>query len=137
MNRSSFFKRLFFGGAAVVTGKISGAVELPGARDIYLDSLCIAGFQYYEGPEREKFLEEGFSLGLRRQPENPYDFFAVEVYHENHKLGYLPRSDNRIIARMMDQGIRVKAIIRSIDPGEHPFRRVRMRVFSEMGGGVK
>jgi len=86
--------------------------------------------------ECERFLEEGFALRLIRQQENPYDFCAVEVYHDNHKLGYLPRSDNRIIARMMDQGIRVKALIRSIDPREHPFRRVRIRVFSEIGGGV-
>lgn len=141
MNRGLFFRWLLFGGASLVTGKIGGAAPLPApepgsaskARDIYLDSLCIAGFQYYEGLDREEYLEEGYPLILKRQCENPHDFFAVEVYQGDYKLGYLPRSDNRVIARMMDQGIKVKAIVRSIDPDTHPFRRVRIRVYSEVG----
>jgi len=132
MNRIDFFKRLFAGGAAVIAAKYAGAIVPEAKRDIYLDSVYIAGFQYYKGTELEKELKENDLLSLKRQAENPHDYFAVEVYSGNQKLGYLPRVENKIIARMMDQGVNMKAIIRKIEPEAHPYRRVKIRVYSEM-----
>ncbi|MGE0020855.1 MAG: HIRAN domain-containing protein [Draconibacterium sp.] len=133
MNRIDFFKRLFAGGAAVIAAKYAGAVVPEAKKDVYLDSVYIAGFQYYKGTELEKRLKENDILSLRRQAENQHDYFAVEVYCGEQKLGYLPRADNKIIARMMDQGVSMKAIIRKVEPEVHPFRRVKVRVYSEMG----
>lgn len=133
MNRIDFFKRLFTSGAAVIAVKYAGAVVPEAKRDIYLDSLYIAGFQYYKGTALEKGLKENDVLSLKRQAENQHDYFAVEVYSGEQKLGYLPRADNKIIARMMDQGVKMKAIIRKIEPEANPFRRVKIRVYSEMG----
>jgi len=133
MDRLDFFKRLFAGGAAVFTAKYAGAAGPEAKKEIYLDSLYIAGFQYYKGVEVEKDLQENDMLYLKRQAENPHDHFAVEVYRGENKLGFLPRSDNKMIARMMDQGVKMKAIIRKIDPEAHPFRRVKIRLYSEMG----
>lgn len=132
MNRIDFFKRLFAGGAAVIAAKYAGAIVPEAKRDIYLDSVYIAGFQYYKGDEIEKYLKENDTLTLKRQGENPHDYFAVEVYSGNQKLGYLPRADNKIIARMMDQGVNMKALIRKIESEAYPYRRVRIRVYSEM-----
>jgi hypothetical protein len=132
MNRLDFFKRLFAGGVAVFTAKYAGAALLEGEKHIYLESVYIAGFQYYKGVEIEKDLQEKDLLDLKRQAENQHDHFAVEVYRGEHKLGYLPRSENKIIARMMDQDVNMKAIIRSIDPEASPFRRVKIGVYSEM-----
>jgi len=52
----------------------------------------------------------------------------VEVYRGKHKLGYLPRSDNRIIARVMDQGMKMKAVVRSVDLEGQAYRSVKVRV---------
>ena len=114
-----------------MAAKVAGAGTRAKAPDLYLDSLYIAGFQYYQGEQHENLLRENELLELRRQTENPHDYFAVEVYHNNIKLGYLPRSGNKIIARMMDQGVRVNARVRSINPEEHPGRRVKVRVYAE------
>ena len=133
MNRIDFFKRLFAGGAAVIAAKYAGAAVPEAKKDIYLNSPYITGFQYYNGPELEKHLKENDELTLQRQPENPHDYFAVEVYSGNQKLGYLPRADNKIIARMLDQGVNMKAVIRKIEQEAHPYRRVKIRVYSEMG----
>ncbi len=92
MNRIEFFKRLFLGGAAVVATKYAGAGVPEKATDVYLNSPYIAGFQYYQGTKLEDLLKESDVLTLKRQAENPHDYFAVEVYHDNKKLGYLPRS---------------------------------------------
>jgi len=133
MYRVDFFKRLFAGGGVIIAPKYAGATLPEEKKNIYLDSLYIAGFQYYQREETEVDLKENDSLTLKRQPGNLHDYFAVEVYHDDHKLGYLPRTDNRIIARIMGQGIELKAKIRSIDPESHPYRRVKIRVYSEMG----
>ncbi len=133
MNRIDFFKRMLLGGASLLTAKYAGANAGNKTADIYLNSPYIAGFQYYKGPETEAYLKENETLNLKREAENKHDFFAVEVFWRNNKLGYLPRTDNKIIARMIDQGVTLKAKIRSLDPEAHPFRRVKIRVFSEMG----
>jgi hypothetical protein len=133
MNRFEFFKRLFLGGAAVVAAKYAGAGIPQKETDVYLDSLHIAGFQFYQGTAMEGHLKEDDALSLKRQSDNPHDYFAVEVYRNNKKLGYLPRSDNKLIARMMDQGVNVSAKIRSIDLKAHPYNRVKIRVYAERG----
>ena len=117
MNRTDFLRWFFTAGAAIISGKYVLAGVPEKSRDIYLDSLYIAGFQYYDGPGLEKNLRESDPLILKREPKNPHDYFAVEVYRGDSKLGYLPRSDNRIIARIMDQGVRVKAVVRGVDFG--------------------
>lgn len=133
MNRIDFFKNLFLGTTSLFVAKQLTVSAPKEVKDIYLNSPHIAGFQYYKGEEIEKNLKENDILILKREPQNPHDYFAVEVFRDNAKLGYLPRSDNKLIARMMDQGLPLKAQIRHIDPDAHPYRRVKMRVYYEMG----
>ncbi len=132
MNRIDFLKRIFLGGASLMLAKNMSAKPVKNT-DVYLDSPYIAGFQYYKGLRIEPQLKKEDALELKRDPQNKYDRYAVEVFHKTQKLGYLPRTDNKIIARMLDQGLTLKAKIRSIDPEAHPFRRVKIRVYSEMG----
>lgn len=132
MNRFDFIQRLFAGGAAILTAKYAGCPKSEEKKDVYLDSVYIAGFQYYKGIAVENDLQENDLLDLKRQADNQYDHFAVEVYRGEHKLGYLPRTDNKMIARMMDQGVKMKAKIRAIDPEASPFRRVKIMVLGKI-----
>ena len=66
MNRLEFFNRLFLGGAAVLAAKFAGAGIREKAPDVYLDSLYLAGFQYYQGEKNESLLRENDLLELRR-----------------------------------------------------------------------
>ena len=36
--------------------------------------------------------------------ENKYDKFAVALFLDDSKIGYLPRTQNEVIARLMDAG---------------------------------
>lgn len=132
MNRFDFIKRIFLSGAAALVAKHAGAGVPERATEIYLNSPYIAGFQYYNGSELEKYLKKNDELTLQRQPENPHDYFAVEVFRKNQKLGYLPRTDNKIVARMMDQSVKVKARIGHINPEEGAYRRIKLRVYAEV-----
>lgn len=131
MNRIDFVKQLFFGGALLFVPKYSAENEHKSTSEIRLSSTYIAGFQYYRGIEMEQMLKEDDCLILKREPQNPHDCYAIEVYNGSNKLGYLPREENKVIARIMDQGMAVKARIIKINPEEHPYRRIKLNVFYE------
>lgn len=130
MNRIDFLKSLFAGSTLLFLPKTG--IEKP-AREIRLSSPYLAGFQYYQGLEMEPQLRENNLLTLKREPTNPHDCYAIEVFQNNAKLGYLPREENKVIARLMDQGVSVKAWIVKIKPEEHPSRRMKVKVFYEAG----
>lgn len=131
MNRIDFLKQVLLGGALLFVPKHSSENEPKATREIRLSSPYIAGFQYYQGLELEQVLKEKDGLILKREPQNAHDCYAIEVYFGSSKVGYLPRVENKVIARMMDQGMTVKAKIIKIKPEEHPYRRVKANVFYE------
>jgi hypothetical protein len=133
MNRIDFLKQILLGGALLFVPKHSSENGPKATREIRLSSPYIAGFQYYQGLKLGQVLKENDSLTLKREPQNMHDCYAIEVYNGSNKLGYLPREENKVIARMMDQGMTVKARIIKIKPEEHPYRRVKVNVFYEMG----
>lgn len=64
----------------------------------------IAGSHYYQFDLARPQLQPGSPLHLQRQPHNRHDPRAVEVWWRQHKLGYLPRTDNAAIAQLLDRG---------------------------------
>lgn len=128
MKRIDFLKQLIAGSALLFLPNPETAKRVS---EIRLSSPYIAGFQYYHGPEIEALLNVDDILSMKREPHNPHDCYAVEVFRNDVKLGYLPREENKVIARMMDQGMTVKARIIKIKPEEHPYRRVKAEVFYE------
>lgn len=128
INKSAFYN--FEASLMSVQNAILKIVKEP--KEIYLNSPHIAGFQYYNSQEIEKEIKENDTFILKREPQNSHDFCAFEVFRKNTKLGYLPLSDNKVVARMMDHGLELKAQIRHIAPDAHPYWRVKMRVYYEM-----
>lgn len=88
-------------------------VEIPFARDIFLEEVQVAGTSHVVGLEElEPFLHPGELLTLLRMPENPSDPYAIKVLNRDGlKLGYVPREQNRILARLMDAGKEVFATL--------------------------
>lgn len=83
---------------------------------IYVLESKISGMKYYieSDAEREKLrkLKPGDVLKLVREPYNEYDKNAVAVYlDDNDKIGFLARTKNEMLARMMDAGKEFIAIV--------------------------
>ena len=66
----------------------------------------MAGTTHIEGiDELEPYLKSGDRLNLFREPDNPYDEFAILIKTmDGVKIGYIPQKDNIIFARLMDAG---------------------------------
>ena len=81
-------------------------IPKPFERDIFLFDTYVAGTSYIEGIEKlEPNMHEGDRLDFFREPNNPYDAQAIMIRNSDGiKIGYVPRADNVIFARLMDAG---------------------------------
>lgn len=117
------------------TGGALGAVALAApaaagaARErMALLSTYVAGTAYHDALAAAS-LRPGDPLALRRERRNDYDPRAVEVRTpSNAKLGYVPRTDNRALASLMDAGFDVSACVREIVPDRRQ-PEIRLDVF--------
>ncbi len=73
--------------------------------DILALESIVAGTSYLNLKEIEKeIIPKETELILKREPDNKFDKFAIKVLYKNNKLGYIPKSKNQTIARLMDVG---------------------------------
>lgn len=136
INRRDFLKVL---GLVALSPLVHASPEQRAlTREVYLQTAPVAGFYYYDGMEEEVFesLKIGDELELRREPDNPYDEKAIEVYTEDgYKLGYVPQIENPIPAAIADQDIAIGAEIVGLEesPDIHP--AVQMRLYMIIAEG--
>lgn len=70
---------------------------------VYLLQCFVRGFQYYAGPKLIASMNTSSKLlELRREADNPFDKYAIALYFQNQKIGFIPKEANRILSRMMD-----------------------------------
>lgn len=92
--------------AAILHGKTGLAIPQPFERDIFLFDTYVAGTSHVKDVEKlEPLLKIGDRLSFLREPDNPYDEQAIVIKSsDGAKIGYVPRRDNVIFARLMDAG---------------------------------
>jgi hypothetical protein len=74
-------------------------------------------------------LTPGVALKLTPEPRNPHDPFAVQIHLGRAKLGYVPRSDNKHISRLLTQGASLECRVVDIDTQSEVWDRVRVEVW--------
>ena len=81
-------------------------IPKPFERDIFLFDTYVAGTTHVEGIEElEQYLNIEDKLVFLREPDNQYDKQAIVIKTEDGvKIGYVPKQDNVIFARLMDAG---------------------------------
>jgi hypothetical protein len=105
----------------------------PGAQNsevrMLVQSSPLAGFQYYQGKELWDEIRVGDALALVRESDNSHDSNAVRVEWRGHKLGYVPRRENRSVAQHIDRGGRVEARVSKLLVHRNPWQRIEFEVF--------
>lgn len=125
---------------ALLLGPLAAALDRPAAAAppaqapapasaLLLNRFSIAGFQYYDGPPLMRRLKPGAQLKLVREPNNPHDPFAVEIYLDKIKLGYVPRSDNKHLSRLLEQGAKLECSVIETNPEAGVWNMVRVEVW--------
>lgn len=115
-------------GGGLISNMKNGQLDLPFANDIYLYTLSVAGIFYYID-EGLQILEED-ALTLKREPGNEYDKYAIEVYtKDGEKLGYIPRKNNKIFARLMDGGKYLYGKIKCFETDFDEIKNIVIRIY--------
>ncbi|MCR5275343.1 MAG: HIRAN domain-containing protein [Clostridiales bacterium] len=105
-------------------------LPVPFERSVFLLGTQIAGTSFRQNmDELYEKLQEGDLVKLVREPENEYDEYAIRIDTDSDqplgyvpsemvsddeylKLGYVPRVNNKILARLMDAGKHLYGVIR-------------------------
>lgn len=95
---------------------------------LLIQSSPLAGSQFHALPAVVDQIRVGDPLTLQREPDNPHDSNAVQVLWQAHMLGYVPRRENRAIARALDQKITLDARVVALRPNETPWKRLRFEI---------
>lgn len=128
MKRRHFFRSLLASLLPLSAPLAKPVVSSKPRRILLLDSV-VAGFSYYDGEKIWHQLKEGDPLTLRREPTNPYDEKAIEIFWKKHKLGYVPRVDNSALAQLLDRGESLTAEVTLLRESSNPWKRVSIRVW--------
>lgn len=125
MIRRNFLKVLaLFGAKATLTATTFDETKI---KAIELNECYVVGLQYYDGKD---FNAENIKfLTLKSEPTNEYDENAIEVYSENLKIGYIPRTENKVISNMMRQGVQVVAKIVKFNPEDGYTHRIKVKLY--------
>ena len=93
-----------------------------------LNKFSVAGFFFYEGPNLLEKMKTGDILMMNPNAENIEDEFAVELYFKETMIGHIPRSDNKHIFRLIEQGKDLICTIREIDPDAETWQMCKVKV---------
>ncbi len=118
----------YSGGGKLANIIETGGLALPFKNTIYLQSVRVAGMKYYV---KDGFiLLEGDKIKLKREPDNVYDKYAIELFTvKGEKIGYIPAKTNKIFARLMDGGKMLTAEVRTVDYYFEKLQEVWIRIF--------
>ncbi len=89
----------------------------------------IVGIYYTRNGNYLQALKSGVQLELQPEPHNRYDSNAVSLWHDGHKLGYIPRGPNRRIFSALNHE-EVTCLLGRYSPShysDHEYRRYYSR----------
>ena len=97
----------------------------------HVKTFHIAGFQHYDGALVLEKLKPGKKLKMVPDPTNPYDPYAIELHYKKVKLGFVPRTENELLALMAFYGHKgiFEARVLQVDPEAEPWHQVRVGIF--------
>jgi hypothetical protein len=73
-------------------------------------------------------LHVGDDVQLVAEPDNPHDPWAVRIEHRKSRIGYLPRTHNEAVSRLLQQGASVRCTITKVDASAPPWEAVEVSV---------
>jgi hypothetical protein len=94
-------------------------------RRILIQRSNLAGFRHHRACDVWPALRKDAFLTLERDAENPHDPDAVAIRWKGRKLGYLPRGENFLVARLLERERPLSARVEGLRARAQPNRRIR------------
>lgn len=127
MNRIKFLKHVLAKFVSFqLTGKSVKATPVEKPESVSFGIMPVAGYRHDDS--EKTVIKPGDKIHLNREPRNKSDRDAIAVYIQGHKIGYIPRRYNHIIAALMDQKADINASIAYINQEEEAEGRIWVEV---------
>lgn len=97
-----------------------------------LETVPVAGFQYYQDDNLWSELKINDTLYLSREADNEFDKNAILIKWKDRPLGYIPRVDNKPFAKLLDNGESLSAEILKLENSSNPWERVEVALYQLM-----
>ena len=91
-------------------------------KSIYRCSL--SGLSHHAYAMYARQIEPGDEIILDRDVGNRYDDFAIRASYEGEQIGWIPKGQNEIIARLLDAGLDIRAKVISHEKSKPLDQRV-------------
>ena len=103
---------------------------MPFQREIFVINVFVAGTGYCDKiGELQQYLAKDTQLTLRRHPDNEVDEFAIGLYYNEHRIGWVPMKDNLVMARLMDAGKMFTCKVVSINRKDPDWPRINVSIY--------
>jgi len=130
--RREFMKRLLGLPLLLTAGPIATVAAPVRDYDVYL--FPVAGFRFHDGPQLLAQIHTGMPLELAAEPHNPHDARAIRIEFHGRHIGYVPRSDNGPLSRLLQTGAPLSARVLSVKREGERWDAVRVAVSMPVGG---
>ena len=115
---------------ALLAGAGGGHDLIPFNREVFVLNAFAAGTGYCTNiKEIQKDLAKDTQLTLRRHPDNEVDQFAIGLYYNQHRIGWVPMKDNLVIARLMDAGKTFTCKVVSVNRKDTDWPRINVSIY--------
>lgn len=116
---------------ALFAGQAGNNALAPFTREVFLLDIVVAGTSYCEQiDEIYPLLSEGTVLKMQRNPQNKYDENAIGIYFNQVRIGWVPRTMNTIISRLMDAGKAFFCRVVGLDTEDHgKWKKIDCKIF--------
>lgn len=130
MDRRNFITNLGFASGGLFIKQFSPMLA---DQKVKIYDNYIRGLQYYRYEQLAASLKPGQTVQLIREFENPYDQFAIQVFYQDQKLGYVAAYENIVLANMLDAGVELSTSISQHHPESNdPFQKLAIEVFARL-----
>jgi hypothetical protein len=105
--------------ASTPAGTPPGTTDLSPAvlgRALVIQQSRVVGLRHHAAPALWPALHAGVPLVLAAETDNPHDPQAVAVFWRGCKLGYLPRTENLVVSRLLARHRTLGARVQRLHP---------------------
>ena len=103
---------------------------IPFTREIFVINVYVAGTSYCKNIDQiQDQITDSTHLTMRRQPDNEVDQYAIGIYFNQTRIGWVPMKDNLVIARLMDAGKLFNCKVVSVSKNNPSNPRINVSIY--------
>ena len=108
----------------------NGQDIIPFNREIFVINVFVAGTKYcHQIDQILDQISDTTQLTMLRQPDNEVDQYAIGIYYNQTRIGWVPMKDNLVIARLMDSGILFNCKVVSVSKTDPSSPRINVSIY--------